>query len=169
MSLLFDGCHGGQRIDAGGGGDIGPWRCLVINLVFPGNHFFRTQSFFFFFWRGSGKRDSPGASSIICQRVWLPSRPGDWDAGFDLRVFREQRKRRATVNQRKDGQRQALLPRKDAELGPLFHPHEHLSSSRKWAPGKLWQLVTLRCQQISVHSQDLPRSVQGWHFLGFPG
>lgn len=62
MSLLFDGCHRGQHVDASGGGDTGPWQCLVIRPVFPGNHLFQESEF-----EGeNGNRDTPGASSIIC-------------------------------------------------------------------------------------------------------
>lgn len=81
MSLLFDGCHRGQHIDAGGGGDTGPWQCLVIRPVFPGNHLFQDSQF-----EGeNGNRDSPGAISIICQAAWLLSRLKEWDASVNQR------------------------------------------------------------------------------------
>lgn len=79
MSLLFDGCHRGQQVDAGGGGGTGPWQCLVIRPVFPGNRLFQDSQF-----EGENRnRHSLGASSIICQAAWLLSRLKGWDASVN--------------------------------------------------------------------------------------
>lgn len=100
----------------------------------------------------------------------VPSRPGEWDAGFDS-IFREQRKRRATDSEREKTDRTdrdrhfcqgRMLSQNTSSI-----PTNSSACPRSRQQGKLGQLVTLRCQQILVPPLDFPRSMQGWDFLNF--
>lgn len=99
--------------------------------------------------------------SVVAIHAW------EQDAGFDS-VFREQRKGRATDSNREKTDRdryfcQGRMLSQDTSSIPMnISPFP--GSGRQ---EKLWHLVTLRCQQAIVHSQDFLRSVQGWDLSDF--